>query len=115
MLNVTPDGDYKVFAIPCGCGGICVYVPKSCACFDPDVNKEIARVLEKLYRLAKSMGGGKETTKELGQYDVLTLECGCALKVYVPGSSSCLEKKYPLLGEALKDVYKVAKKQQAKD
>ena len=107
------DGIYHNFMLPCKCGGLIVYEPGSCPCFTKEFYPELEPVLKQTYTWFE----GKETPAEkyLGKYESITLECGCVLCVYVPGSCSCLEKKYPDLAKTLKEVYDLALKNKSKD
>lgn len=107
------DGAYVTATLPCKCGDFLVYVPDSCPCFGKDQYPDLARDLENLnaWAQAHSLSGGKRV---VGKYVVLTLECGCKLQVYVPGSSGCLEAKSPDLAALLRAVYDTAKRHEQK-
>ena len=108
------DGEYVSVTLPCKCGDFVAYVPKSCPCFDREQYPDLADALEAVYAWAQAhnIGGGKKT---VGNYEMLTLECGCVLRVYVPGSSGCLEKQSPDLAVLLRNVYAIAKKHEGKN
>ena len=106
--QVKADGDYVSFTLPCKCGDFLVYVPQSCPCFDKGQYPDLAPAVEAVHAWAKRhcTNGNR---KLVGEYKLLTLECGCVLQVYVPESSGCLEKQSPDLAKLLKNVYNLAK------
>lgn len=106
----TADGDYVKLQLPCKCGAVWVYVPASCPCFDADSYPDLDKALKAVYAMALDMSKGVKQDKAVGKYEVWTLKCGCSLRVYIPGTCGCLEKKYPKLLEVLKQVHAVASK-----
>ena len=103
------DGQYVTATLPCKCGDFLVYIPSSCPCFDKENYPDLAAALNNVYTWKKTHNnsGGK---KVVGKYELLTLQCGCTLQVYIPGSSGCLGRLYPDLEKYLKEVYNIAKK-----
>lgn len=112
---VTPDGDYPTLMLPCKCGGLTVYKPGSCGCFDPENYPELSKRLAAVYGWAQKNSEGAVSTKPVGKYEVLTLECGCSLKLYRPGSCGCVAKRYPDLEKLLTDLWQEAKRNQPQD
>lgn len=103
------DGDYVQSTLPCKCGDICLYVPNSCPCFDREHYPDLAPAIENVYAWAQThnKGVGK---KVVGKYEVMTLECGCSLKLFIPESSGCLSIQSPDLESLLTVLYNTAKK-----
>ncbi len=107
------DGEYVTVTLPCHCGDFLVYVPGSCPCFDKSQYPDLADALEDVSGWAARHATG-DSKKLVGRYEVLTLECGCQLQVYIPGSSGCLEAKTPDLAKLLNTVYTTAKRHEGK-
>ena len=113
IVQSKADGEYVSVTLPCRCGDFLAYVQKSCPCFDREQYPDLANTLENVYAWAQTHnnGGGK---KVVGKYELLTLQCGCVLQVYVPGSSGCLEKQSPDLAVLLRAIYSKAKSHENK-
>ena len=112
----APDGTYYVVELPCKCGGIEAYYPDSCPCFAPAMYPDLAKELDATYRLLESKAPkpAKGGIKAVGRYEDMPLECGCKLRLYVPGSSGCVGKLYPAIESQLKRLYETASKHKGK-
>jgi len=112
--EIDADGGYVRVTLPCGCGGMIVYVPGSCECFDKKFYPDVAKVLDDVYAWVEK-NGSEGSQKLIGKYETITLTCGCRLHVYIPKSSGCLGKKSPELEKLLGELYRIVKQHEDAD